>query len=494
MKIFTTSQIRKADQYTIKNEPISSIDLMERAASECSNWIIKKFITKKKVKILVGPGNNGGDGLAIARQLAEKNYKIECYILHISKKTSDDNAINLSRLKKYKKVKIINIGDKNDFPFIKQSDIVVDSLFGSGLKSSLRGLAKNLVEYLNKKEATKIAIDIPSGLNTDIVNNQQDVVFEANYTLSFQFMKYSFLFVEAEMKVGEVQILDIGLSDEFISLEKSDKFFVTDDFVSKIIKKRSKFSHKGNFGHVLLISGSYGKIGATVLSAKAIMRAGAGLLTVYAPYCAYNILQTAVPEAMMITDENETNISKLPKIENYDAIGVGPGIDKKKETANKIKELLQKAKQPLVIDADAINIIAENNWQKFLPQNSIITPHEKEFERLFSKTVSREEKIALQKKKSKELQIIIVLKGIYTTTSTPDGTVYFNSTGNSGMATAGSGDLLTGVITALLGQNYKPKEAAILGVYLHGKAGDKAAAKKSKESIIASDIVSELFC
>lgn len=491
MKILKSSQIREVDTYTIKYEPVESIDLMERAAMAITNWISEHISNKKSIMIFAGPGNNGGDALAIARQL--KHYNIEVFLLKISGKLATDCQINLDRLKK-SDVKINNIASSEDFPKLNKNDVVLEGLFGSGLTRKLEELPKQLVMHLNNSGAEIISIDIPSGLyGEDNAGNDVEAIIRATHTLTFQLPKLSFLLPENEQYVGSWEILPIGLDEEFISKQESDFYFITSDWIKENLKDRSKFSHKGTYGHVLLIAGSYGKMGAAILGAKAALRTGSGLVTTHVPKIGYEIMQTALPEAMISIDWSDIIFTNIPDSENYTAIGVGPGIGTKQNTQKALTTLLQQTDKPIVIDADGLNILAMNKeLLKNIPANSILTPHPKEFERLIGKATSGLKRIEEQIKFSKEHKVFVVLKGAHTSISCPDGSCYFNSTGNPGMATAGSGDVLTGMILSLVGQGYDPKMAAIIGVYLHGLSGDLASELNGEEALIASDIIENI--
>jgi NAD(P)H-hydrate epimerase len=498
MKIFTAHQLKEADQYTIANEPIASVDLMERAAKACVDWIKDKFSTDFNFVIVCGLGNNGGDGLAIARLLATQHYKVSVYIINYSDKRSPDFIANYSKLTELSNNNLIVKEIKSIEEFyqalsITTQSIIIDAMFGTGLNKAIEGLTAEVITMLNEQLSIVIAIDIPSGLHCDELNEPNDCIVRANYTLTFQFPKLSFMLPETAQYVGNFKVLDIFLHPDFIDNTGTLNYFVIKDDIQSFLKKRSKIAHKGNFGHALIIAGSHGKVGAAVLASKACMHSGVGLLTTYVPKIGYEIVQLSLPEAMVDVDNETHFISSLPRLDNYDAIGIGPGIGKEQQTQNVLKLLIQNTKVPLVIDADAINILSENKtWLAFVPSNSILTPHPKEFERLTGKSKNSFERLQTQREFSIKNNIYVVLKGAHTSISSPDGSVFFNSTGNPGMATAGSGDTLTGIITALVAQGYNSKQACVLGVYLHGLAGDFAAIEKSEESIIASDIILHL--
>lgn len=494
MKIFKSSEIREIDAYTIKNEPIHSINLMERASEQIANWIIQEFDKNQQILIFVGPGNNGGDGLAVARMLYQEGYEIKVFVLKITEKLSQDAEINLARLDNETSITVRNLIQEEDIPEIPEDSLVLDALFGSGLTRPLEGVVATLVEKINQSLAFICAIDIPSGLfGEDNGSNNPNNIVKADFTLSFQFPKLSFFFADNEPFVGQFEVLPIGLHPSIIQEKDSQHSMIEQLDIIPLIKSRNKFSHKGNYGHALLMSGSYGKMGAAILASKACLRTGVGLLTVHIPQAGNDIIQTAVPEAMVCIDESESCFCNKQELQKYSAIGIGPGIGLKKSVQDAFKEIVSNCEAPLVIDADGINILAENKELfELLPESTVLTPHPKEFERLAGITKNGYARLQLQIEMAKKHRIYIVLKGAYTTIACPDGQCYFNSTGNPGMATAGSGDVLTGIILSLLAQGYNSKNAALIGVYMHGLAGDIASDIVSEPSLIASDIIDNI--
>ncbi len=494
MKLFTCSQIAGIDQQTMKLEPIASIDLMERASFKVADWLVQHIDHKKPVYLFTGPGNNGGDALAVARMLAWSKLNCTVFLADFGRELKGDPATNWQRLQEQNQVILKKINTEEDIPKISPETTVIDGLFGSGLNKPLEGLAAKIVQKINQSGATVVSIDIPSGLfGEDNSKNNLSAIVRANFTLTFQFPKLSFLFPENEQFVGQWMVLPIGLHPEAIKETESNMYFLTKEFISGKITKRGKFSHKGTFGHALLIAGSYGKMGAAVLASKAGLRSGVGLLTCHVPQKGYEIMQNSVPEAMISIDPSESVFSELPDLSTYSAIGAGPGLDKRAETRQALKNLLQARPEKLVLDADALNILSENqDWYKLLPENTILTPHPKEFERLTGPSANSYERLQKQLQFSIGNKVIVVLKGAHTSISFPDGRIFFNSTGNPGMATAGSGDILTGIILGLLAQKFSAKDAALIGVYLHGLAGDLAATETGEYSLIAGDIISHL--
>lgn len=494
MKIFQSTDIKKLDTYTIEHEPIASIDLMERAAQAITQEITSRWDTSFPVKIFAGPGNNGGDALAIGRLLAEKGYCIEAYLFNTTGHLSNECQTNAQQLAKKEKVRFTEVTTKFDAPPLIASDLVIDGLFGSGINKPLNGGFAAVVKYINASAATVISIDIPSGLMCeDNTYNIRNHIIRADVTLSLQFPKLAFLFPENSQLVGEWKLLDIGLSKEAIEQTPTEYTLMEEEEIRKIIRPRKRFAHKGTFGHALLIAGSYGMAGSSVLGAQACMRAGAGLLTVHVPFRNNDILQISVPEAIVQPDLYENYFATPVDTDNYQAIGIGPGIGQEEETALALREQIKLSQAPLVLDADALNILAENkNWLTLIPKNTILTPHPKEFDRLVGKCRDSFERLTKAQELATTLKVYIILKGAWTTIVTPEGKCKFNPTGNPGMATAGSGDVLTGIILGLLAQGYSPEDTCKIGTYLHGLAGDLAAEKKSQPSLIAKDIIDSL--
>jgi len=495
MKILNSSLMRQLDAYTIEHEPISSIKLMERAAAKCAGWISENIVAESKITFLCGLGNNGGDGLAIARLLPRgiKDYKITIVVLRHSEKSSDDFRVNEERIQKSKK-KIYYVNSIQELPAFDKDDIIVDAIFGSGLSKPVEGLLADVIQMVNSSGTPVISIDLPSGLfSEDNSSNDPKAIVNADTTLTFQCPKPSYFFPETNKYFGDLVVLDIGLHSGFMNSLDSGYFLVEKADIQQSLKGRSRFSHKGTYGHALLISGSYGKMGAAVLGAKAALRSGAGLVTTHIPKLGYQIMQTSVPEAMVSLDDSEEFISVLPDISKYNAIAIGPGIDQKEETKTAMKLLIQNSSIPIILDADALNILSENQtWLAFLPKGSILTPHPKEFERLAGKPANTMQRLQMQKEFSVKFGVYIIYKGAFSTISTPDGKFYFNPTGNPGMATGGSGDVLTGILLGLKACNYSPLETCIIGAYIHGLSGDIALGKNSMESLIAGDIIKNL--
>lgn len=502
MKILSAKQIKEGDAYTVKHGPIASVDLMERAGEKCFQWIydrapklFRNGLDEREYKFLVfcGKGNNGGDGLVIARLLRRHGYEVEVFVVEFSDKTSKDFDVNLKRLEK-SKVEINRVSKAAHLPEISKDALVIDALFGTGLSRPADGIAAQAIQLINAMAGTVISVDMPSGLfDENNGDNDYDSIVNATFTLTFQFPKLAFMLGENAGKVGKYIVLDIGLHPDFTQSVETRYFTLCEDFVHRMHKSRSSFSHKGTFGHALVVAGSEGKYGAAVLSAQSALRSGAGLVSARIPQNGAVIMHTSVHEAMVIPSDDREYLSKETDYDSYQAVGAGPGIGTHKETIAFFKHLLQSVKCPLVIDADGINLIAqETSLADLIPQNSILTPHPGELRKLIGEWNSDYDRLQKQSAWAQKYQVYLLCKGARSSIATPDGLVYFNETGNPGMATAGSGDVLTGIITGLLAQGYAPFEAIAFGVHLHGRAGDLAAENLGFEALIASDITRHL--
>ncbi|MBR1462341.1 MAG: NAD(P)H-hydrate dehydratase [Prevotella sp.] len=493
MKIFTSAQIHELDHYTMEHEPIRSIDLMERAAKVLTRAITDSWTNNTPVVVFAGPGNNGGDALAVARMLADQGYKVSVYLFNINGKLSEDCAKNAQRILDSRKIKdFIEVRDEFDPPVLEANMLVVDGLFGSGLNKPLSGGFASLVKYINQSPSYIVSIDIPSGLMTeDNTYNVRANIIKADMTLTLQQKKLSFLFPENQQFIGKLKVLDIRLSEE--GIKKIDALYtVTDenDIRSKL-RHRNEFAHKGNMGTALIIAGSYGMAGAAVLATKACLRSGVGKVIVHTPRRNNDILQISVPEAVMSIDHDEKYFSETIDAEDIDAVCMGPGLRQQENTAIALISQVRRSQCPIVLDADALNILSNHRaWLQQLPKNIIMTPHPKEFDRLNGASCADSfERLTRARDLAEHLNAYIILKGHYSALCMPNGHVVFNSTGNAGMATAGSGDVLSGIITALLARGYEHGDACIVGMYLHGLAGDLAAKELGMESMIAGDII-----
>ena len=494
MKILSSPQLKELDKYTITHEPIASIDLMERAALALTDAITSRWNQSYQMAVFAGPGNNGGDALAVARLLSQKGYHVEVYLFNTKGKLSEECQTNLDRLKTCGSVYLTEISTHFDPPTLTEQHLVIDGLFGSGLNKPLNGGFAAVVKYINASKAQVVAIDIPSGLmGEDNTYNIRQNIVRADVTLSIQLPKLSFLFPENEDIVGEWELLDIGLKQTYIDAAPTHYTIIEEEDIRQIIKPRKRFAHKGNFGHGLLIAGSYGMAGASILSAKACLKSGIGLLTVHVPIHNHDLLQTTVPEAIVQTDIHERYFAQPTSLNRYQALAIGPGLGQDEDTALAMMEQIHGSTLPIVLDADAINILSTHrNWMSRIPKRSILTPHLGELERLVGKCMDTYERLLKVKELAAYLQSYIIVKGAWTAIVTPEGNYFFNPTGNPGMATGGSGDVLTGILLALLAQGYTQEEACRLGVYVHGLAGDIAAEEMTEIAMTANDIITSL--
>ena len=487
LKVLSAAQVKIIDKMTIEQEPVTSLDLMERAARAFTDWFCTHYSDAEPVTIICGTGNNGGDGLAVARLLALQRFPVRVIHCDIGNHSTPDFTENLKRLKRIEPVvPLIEIQAGDPLPQL--SGILIDAIFGSGLNREVSGYWGELLAHINASGCPAISIDIPSGLFADKPSPGQ--VIRAQRTFSFELPKLAFMIPENSDYTGAWATGPIGLLPEAIEQAFSPYFLLQKSDISSRILTRRRFDHKGKFGHALLIAGKKGSIGAGVLAAQAALRCGVGLLTTHLPGAGYSVMQSSLPEAMVSTDLHEEHLTHIPDVDPFTAVGCGCGIGTSSESASALQVLLASRESRLVLDADALNLIAANNLHKIIPRHSILTPHLKEFERLFGESNDHFARLELLRKVSEEHQVYIILKGAHTAIGTPEGECFFNQTGNPGMATAGSGDVLTGMLTGLLARGYSPIDAAIIGVWLHGAAGDLAAEQFGMESMIASDIIS----
>ena len=493
MKIISAQQTRETDTFTIKQQAITSTDLMERAGNACVKSILNQSEALTEFTIFCGKGNNGGDGLAIARLLASANRKVAVYIINHTEKESADFSVNLKRLQEQKLIPIQFINKVDELkPITNHNHIIIDALLGTGINKAVDGLLADVIEFINQLNLFVIAIDVPSGLFCDERPTNKNII-HANITLTFQRPKLTFLFADFYEYVGNFEILDIGLEESFIEAQASKYYYTTAYAIDRLLIPRTKFANKGTFGHALLLAGSKGKIGAAILSAKACLRSGVGLVSVCIPTCGYTAMQSALPEAMVLTDTNEDYLTACPDLSMYAAVGMGPGIGRETETTQALKVLIQQTNVPLVLDADVLNMLSDNKtWLSFLPSNTILTPHPKEFDRLTFTQANAFERLQTCKEFALKHNVIVVLKGAHTAVVLPNQQVFFNSTGNAALAKGGTGDVLTGMILALLANGYTEEEAAIIAVYLHGLAADKYIKTNNPESMLASDLIDML--
>ena len=491
MYILSPKQIAAADKATILNNEITSIDLMEFAATQCFYWLHNRLQGENiKIHVFCGIGNNGGDGLVIARHLHQHGYNVDCYIVNFSDKRTPEFLKNYSRLKELGKWPTI-INSEDEFPKISFEEIVIDAIFGIGLSRKPTGFTKKLIQYINSTKVFTLSIDFPSGLFGDKSVTDKKSVLKAGHVLTFQTPKMAFLLPENKEYLNTWEFIDIGLDTVFIESLKPTVSYITKEEILNLYKPRNKWAHKGDFGHSLLIGGSFGKIGAVTLASKAALKIGSGLITAYVPKCGYTILQISIPEIMVEVDcDDVLNYFNIKT--KATAIGIGPGMGTHEKTAFGFEKFLKENNVPLIIDADGINLLSLNkNLLKHLPKNSILTPHPKELERLIGSWENDYDKLNKTVQFSKLYAVIVIIKGAHTVIVDGDN-LTFNSTGNPALATAGSGDVLTGLITGLIAQGYEPKNASIFGVYIHGKTADIGIQEIGYESFTASSILEYL--
>lgn len=486
-KILTTQQIRAADNHTIVNSNISSWELMEMATSSFFDALMGHNVWRKRVIVLCGVGNNGGDGLALCRMLRKKGIYAQAVLIKFKEELTPDCASNFDLLDD-----VLVVEQISDMPDLNLSDVLVDSLIGSGMRLQISGLLKEVVDQVNESGKRIVSIDIPTGMCGDKLSPNDATIVKADLVISFQRPKLSFFYPEHGPFIKKWEVVDIGLDEKYIQNLESDLYWL-DHQVFRMVRTRPRVSHKGTYGHACLMVGSQGKMGAAILSSQACLRAGAGLLTTQVPKCGYSIMQIAVPESICNADPSESVLATLHDIDAFSAIGFGPGVGTEEETKELFTSILNTSKVPMVIDADGLNILSEHpELLDKLPPNTILTPHVGEFRRLVGEFEDSEERHAKLKAFAKQYQCTVILKDAYSIIADKDARLYFNSSGNQGMATAGSGDVLTGIITALLAQGYTALEAAIIGVHFHGEAGDRAAKKRGHYALIASDIIDHI--
>lgn len=494
MNILSASQLKAADQNTIRVQNITSVDLMERASQRLFDRLYQDFdLAKNSFTIICGTGNNGGDGLALARMLVQSGCQVKIYLLK-SENYSQDNTANQNRLEELR-VPVFEF-ELTDRLALPENSIVIDALFGYGLSRPLDKTWENIISQINLSGNYIVAVDLPSGLLPDAFSDKHFPVIKADVTYTFQCPKTALLLPENAAYSPDFKVLDIDLDKKTLEETQTTQRYTTLESVKKYLIKNSRFAHKGTFGHSLIIGGSYGKIGAVVLSSKAALKTGCGLVTAYLPRCGYTVIQTAFAEAMTITDAHEEHITEFPAVaSSFSAVGIGVGMGTVAQTQQAFSDFLKdfsgQIKAPhLVLDADALNILSQNREATaLLPEKTILTPHPKELERLIGKWENDFDKLNKAKHFTQKYNLVVVIKGAHTVVVLPNGELHFNSTGNWGMATGGSGDVLTGVITSLLAQGYEPEKAAILGVFLHGLAADLQVRTIHRKSLTATDII-----
>jgi len=491
LPLLTSVEIKQADAYTIAHEPVSSINLMERASKAFVGWFVNRFPDKKQsITVYCGTGNNGGDGLAIARMLDDHQYKaLNIKVARFSDKASDDFNVNLRRIEQTG-ISLVEIGPGEELP-VEQSQVIIDALLGSGLNKPLQGDYKRLVSYINSIGKTVVSVDVPTGFFADGEIPQDATAVKADLVITFQQPKINFLLPESAPFIKCLEVVNIGIDEKFVQSLNAVYLAIEEKDIRKMLKPRTRFSNKGTYGHALIVAGQPETMGAALLSATACAYAGSGLVTACVPESGLTALNSNMPEIMAIVRKG----TEQPKIEwaKFDAIGVGPGLGKTEDTFALLKAIITNYDNPVVFDADALNLLSMHKelWGQ-IPENSILTPHMKEFDRLFGEHGNWWQRMQTGLKKAREHKLYIVLKNDYTLTITPNCKIYFNTTGNAAMATGGMGDILTGIITSLLAQKYTPEEACIIGNYIHGKAGDEMAVPNRMNVVMPAQLAARL--
>lgn len=496
MKILSSTQIKTVDALTIERQSVPSIDLMERVAMICTEVIHSKLEENSHIVVCCGMGNNGGDGLAIARLLFGWHVPVQVVVVRHAEQFSQDAQINFDRLQESLQQGLISIHSEKDAEQIELNEnvVVIDALLGTGVNKPMKGVLKAVADKINTSPCKVISIDVPSGLMVDTSSGGfHDSCVHTDLVLSLQLPKLAYLMPENKTVVPQFEIIDIGLDRQAIAEQKSDYYFAEERDIASFLAPRGKFSHKGTYGHALLLAGSKGKPGAALIASEACLRSGAGLLTVHSIQQVSDVLAFRLPEAMTSIDEHDSFITSCGDLNVYRAIGFGPGTGTAEETQHVLRSVIQQFRGNLVIDADGLNILSENKtWLDFLPQDTILTPHPKEFERLAGSFEDDFDRLTKARNFAVRYKCILVLKDTYTHICMPDGSVVFNSTGNPGLAKGGSGDGLTGIVLGLLARGYNPPKAALIGTYIHGLAADICTEEMSLESILITDVIRKL--
>ncbi|WP_353134116.1 NAD(P)H-hydrate dehydratase [Pseudopedobacter sp.] len=468
LKLLNAAQTKLADQYTMENEPIPSLELMERASSAFVKTFAERFTDKRiSITVFCGKGNNGGDGLAIARLLYQDRYEfIDVVIIDFSEKSTPEFDANLIALQQTE-ISIFYLTNP-ELLDIKQSAVVIDAIFGIGLSRPFDKSYQTLIDKLNLLPGKKVSVDIPSGMPSE-GKLYETPVFKADWVITFQRPKINFLLPLSAPYIREWKVVNIGLNENFIESTASPYYWIWRKDILDSIRKRKSFDHKGTYGHNLIIAGDANTMGAALLTAESSMKSGAGLTTVCIPQSGLTALNSRLPEVMYL-DRSDFNYTDFTK---YKGICIGPGLGKGKDAKSLLTHLISEYKKPVVFDADALNILAED--ETLLAQispDSILTPHVKEFDRLFGEHYNCWDRIETAFHQAKKLKLYIVLKNRYTMIFTPDGRCFFNSTGSPAMATGGMGDVLTGLISSFIAQDYTVEKAIIISVFVHGYIGE----------------------
>ncbi|MCS7203093.1 MAG: NAD(P)H-hydrate dehydratase [Thermodesulfovibrio sp.] len=495
MKVVNSQEMTKIDSLTINQYGIPSFVLMERAALAVANHILKR--KPKDVVVIAGPGNNGGDGIALSRILKDKVRKIKVFLPFSEDKLSEDckNQIKIA----------LNFGVPIVWSFpsekdLLEADFIVDAIFGTGLKRDIEGELRDFIERVNSLKKFIVSIDIPSGVSSD-TGQILGAAIKADLTITFGALKRGHLLYPGRDFVGQIFVEDIGFPKEL--LDEIKVHIIDKDFAKTLVPPRPKYSHKGKYGHLLIVAGSVGKTGAALMTAKAALRSGSGLVTLAVPSIIDTVFQANVFEEMILSlPSTAQTLSKsaIPEILSFiidkaNCVAFGPGVGVNEDIEEILKSIILQSPYPLVIDADGITVLSKiRDILKEAKSEIVLTPHPGELSRLINLSVKEIEKnrVDITKQVAEEFKVVVVLKGVPTVISNPEGLTFINTTGNPGMATAGSGDVLTGIIGSLIGQGVKSFYAAVLGVYLHGLSGDIASKDKGFHGLVAGDIIESI--
>ena len=507
MRIVTADEMKALDKAAYEDYGISGLVLMENAGRQVVDLIrrVTGDVRGRIVTVFTGKGNNGGDGYVAARHLLNMGAEVKVLSLVSTGEITGDAAVNFEIWRKMgQKVYTVNQGDGSNIARLAllNTDLIVDAVYGTGFKGKMPEKAGRIIEVLNKSGKPIVAVDVPSGLEADTGRVNGPCV-RANYTVTFGLPKLGMFLEPGADYTGEITVADISLPGVLIEKAAPHRYLITADYVKDWLPSRPSLAHKGNFGRVLVVAGSRGMTGAASLAGEAAIRSGAGLVTVAAPETLHAIMEGKMTEVMTVPlpDDGNGSLSReagkkiLALLEDMDVLALGPGLSQSPGVITLVRDLLPSLKIPCVLDADALNALAgETHILSKLQAPGVITPHPGEMARLMGVTPKniQEDRIGNAVKAAADWNVVTLLKGARTVVAAPDGAVYINSTGNPGMATAGSGDVLTGMIASLIAQGMKPALAAAAGAYLHGLAGDQAAADKGMMGLIASDIISAL--
>ena len=512
MRVVTAEEMRQIDKQTIEEIGVPGIVLMEAAATAVFRSIQRNFPECRHVGVIVGKGNNGGDGLALARQLAHAGYTVQIVLVSSPERFTGDALTNLQVVRKLG-LSVVEILSESELKTlgteIVSCDLIVDAIFGTGLRGGIEGYVKDVIDWLNSANRPIVAIDLPSGLNADTGVVEGGCIC-ADRTVTLGLPKRGTLLYPGAQRVGALEIADIGFPRCVVESQEICVNRIQHHQAADWIPSRPTYSHKGSYGRVFVLAGSTGMTGAAVLASQAALRAGAGLVTLGLPKSLNSIAEAKLSEVMTAplpeTTEGSLALTAKPEILEFiertsSVLAIGPGLSQHPETVDLIQGLLHETDRPSVIDADGLNALADGkinrsqshitNLLSSLPSQSVLTPHPGEMARLTGLSVPdiEQDRIGVAQEFSQEHGVTLILKGVPTVIALDTGEIWINSTGNPGMATGGMGDVLTGLIAGLTAQGVSISESGVLGAYLHGLAGDISAEKTGEHGLIAGDVL-----